>query len=228
MATFIRNRWQALPGMGGSFGPEYATDDRWMSKSGYGMIMCYLSDDNGKSWHRSKTVLDGVFLKDHLQYDVMLQEPGVVELNDGRLMMFCRSDAGYLVLSWSEDCDESWTPCRMSNIVSPLSPASIERIPNSDTLLMVWNNHSGVDTSLTGKRTPLFMAVSGDDGQTWEEERVLENNPNGWYCYTAIHFARSHVLLGYCAGDRRENNGLAETRVVRIPLKWLYSHATAD
>jgi hypothetical protein len=51
---------------------------------------------------------------------------------------------------------------------------------------------------------------------------VLQDNPHGWYCYTAMTFVDDHVLLAYCAGDRRENNGLAMTQATRIPVEWLY------
>ncbi len=172
------------------------TNGCWTSKSAYGTIMCYLSDDSGNSRHRSKSVLDGVSPEDPLKERVMLQEPGVVELDDGRLMMFCRTDAGRQYLSWSIDKGDSWTPLRPSNIISPLSPASMERIPNSSKLLLLWNNHDGIDADLKGKRTPLCAAVSKDNGQTWEQERVLENNPHGWYCYTAIHFTRITCYRG--------------------------------
>jgi hypothetical protein len=62
------------------------------------------------------------------------------------------------------------------------------------------------------------MAVSRDEGVTWEKIKTLENDPHGWYCYTAIHFTGDHVLLSYCA-----RHGLAETHIVRFPLKWVYA-----
>jgi hypothetical protein len=192
----------------------------WQKPDWKGTVMCYISDDNGASWHRSKDAQKGF---DEERKRISAQEPGVVELQDGRLMMFCRTDAGSQYLSYSDDKGESWTPLKRSNIISPLSPASIERIPGTGHLLMLWNDHKGIDTRLNGKRTPLCAAISRDEGQTWENEAVLESNPHGWYCYTAIHFAADNVLLGYCAGDRRENNGLAITQISRIPLKWLYS-----
>jgi hypothetical protein len=105
---------------------------------------------------------------------------------------------------------------------SPRSPATIERIASTGDLLLVWNDHREIDRSLAGKRTPLCTAVSSDDGQTWSNVRVLQDNPHGWYCYTAMTFVDDHVLLAYCAGDRRENNGLAMTQATRIPVEWLY------
>ena len=195
------------------------SEGRWKKASEYGTVMCYLSDDGGHSWHRSKTQRDGYPQNGAKGKRVMLQEPGVVELKNGRVMMFCRTDAKSQYISFSDDQGESWTLFNSSNIVSPLSPASIERIPDGGGLLMVWNNHEGIPPGLEGKRTPLCVAISRDEGVNWENLKVLEDNPHGWYCYTAIHFVGKHVLLSYCAGDRRENNGLAVTQVTRFPLE---------
>ena len=78
------------------------------------------------------------------------------------------------------------------------------------------------DPTGAGKRTPFNTAVSKDDGQTWEHKRTLDDDPHGWYCYTAIEFVDDRVLLGHCAGDRR-TGGLATTRITMFNVDWLYS-----
>lgn len=176
-------------------------------------ILCYYSDNNGRTWKNGKSVRsDG---------SVILQEPGVVELKDGRLMMFCRSDGGSQYISFSENQGFSWSEFRSSEIVSPLSPASIERIPSTGDLLMIWNNSIPVSGE-AGKRTPLNAAISKDDGIRWENIKILEDDPDGWYCYTAIEFSGNQVLLGYCAGNRRTGNGLETTQITTFPVGWLY------
>jgi hypothetical protein len=153
---------------------------------------------------------------------VMVQEPGVVALDDGRLMLFCRTDDGCQYVAYSSDEGTSWSPLRASAIISPRSPASIKRIPTTGDLLLVWNNHAGIDPALAGKRTPLSTAISDDEGAHWRHLRVVEGDPDGWYCYTAIAFAGEHVLLAHTAGDRRMTNGLATLQVTRLPVAWLY------
>jgi len=187
----------------------------WPKWTSQGTALCYLSDDCGKTWRRSQSELDG---RASESKRVTVQEPGAIELKDGRVMMFCRTNAGCQYLSFSNDGGDRWSPLVSSSILSPVSPASIERIPTTGDLFMVWNNHEGIDPSLKGKRTPLTVAVSRDEGKTWERVRNIETNPHGWYCYTAIEFVADHVLLAYCAGDRRENNGLAFLQVSRLPL----------
>ncbi len=184
-----------------------------------GRVMCWLSDDGGRSWKRSRSMLTA-FSENGKR--LIAQEPGVVQLKDGRVMMFVRSNAGCQLLSFSEDDGDTWSTLIPSEIISPVSPASIERIPATGDLLLVWNDHDGIRAELRGKRTPFRAAVSSDDGRTWNHLKTIADNPHGWYCYTAIHFVEDHVLLGHCAGDRRENNGLAETWVTRFPVDWLY------
>ncbi|MBI3465818.1 MAG: exo-alpha-sialidase [Planctomycetes bacterium] len=187
-----------------------------------GRIMCYLSDDLGRSWRRSQTTMTA---SDAAGKRVTVQEPGVIELRGGRLMMYCRSNAGSQYVSFSSDGGDTWSPLGPSKIISPLSPASIKRIPQTGDLLLAWNNHENVDELHRGKRTPLAVAISRDEGQTWERAKTLEDDPDGWYCYTAIEFAGDHVLLGHCAGIRTKGMGLGVTQITRFDLQWLYDGA---
>jgi hypothetical protein len=137
-------------------------------------------------------------------------------------MMFMRTDRGPQYVSFSADDGETWVPVRESNIVSAkFSPASIARIPSTDDLLLVWNDHRRVNGGPQRERTPLRVAISPDDGKTWTKAKTLEDDPNGWYCYTAIEFVGDRVLLGHCAGDRR-TGGLCLTQITLVDLKWIY------
>ena len=114
--------------------------------------------------------------------------------------MFIRSDAGVQLVSYSKDRGETWSEAKRSQLHSPVSPATIERIPSTGDLLVAWNNHRNVDERHKGKRTPFAVAISKDEGETWTNLKTLEDDPNGWYCYTAMEFVDDHVLLGHCAG----------------------------
>jgi sialidase-1 len=184
--------------------------------SGRAVALCFLSDDGGKTWRASREEREGP-----PGSKTGLQEPAVVELKDGRLMMLYRTDQGCQYRSHSADGGETWSPPEPTDIKSPVSPASVKRIPKTGDLLLVWNDHANVDDAHRGKRTPLNVAISRDEGQTWEHTRTLEDDPEGWYCYTAIAFVDGRVLLGYCAGDRRVGL-LNRTRIVAFNLDWLY------
>ncbi|UCC99311.1 MAG: exo-alpha-sialidase [Phycisphaerales bacterium] len=184
-----------------------------------GVVMCYLSDDTGKTWRRSRDSFKGYGPNGQR---ITVQEPGIIELKDGRLMMFMRTNAGSQYICYSQDGGETWSRAGPSNLASPLSPASVERIPGTGDLLCVWNDHSGIHSYPAGCRTPLCMAVSRDEGKTWSRSRVIEGNPDGWYCYTAITFVGNRALLAYCAGDK-EVGRLNRLKVLAVSGNWLNS-----
>jgi len=175
-----------------------------------GSALCFLSDDEGRSWRQSETVLEAP-----PESKAGLQEPAVIELKDGRLMMLCRTDMGSQYRSWSDDGGVTWSAAEATDILSPLSPASIERVPKTGDILLAWNDHRGIADELKPYRTPFTIAVSNDEGLTWRRILTLEDDPNGWYCYTAMEFTDEALLLAYCAGDRR-TGGLNATQITRI------------
>ena len=184
-------------------------------------VVTYSSDDNGATWRRGQSRLR-VRTPDGIQHPA--QEPGVVELRDGRVLLWIRTDAGCQYFCNSSDRGETWTEPRPSPFVSPLSPASMKRLPTGD-LLALWNDHATRPEMKTrgpkwayGARTPRAAVVSRDDGATWDAVRLIEDEPDGWYCYTAIHpLDDGTVLLAYCAYEE-----LAHSRIVKVPVAWFY------
>lgn len=179
------------------------------------MALWYLSDDEGQSWREAET-----WWALPVRGRTGLQEPGVVELANGDLLSWARTDQGTQFGFRSTDRGETWSAPQATPLSSPVSPASIKRLPGSAELLAVYNDHSGRFPHVAGKRTPLVAAISSDDGASWPKRRVLENDPDGWYCYTAIHFVEDAVLLAYCAGDSKVG-GLNRLRIRRVTLQWL-------
>lgn len=182
--------------------------------SNTGRLFSYYSDDNGNSWKAGNEVPN--------PNKILTQEPGIVELKNGNILMFIRTDRGAQYQSFSKDRGMSWTAVEQSNIASPLSPASIQRIPLTGDLLIVWNNNDGHVPEIKGKRTPLCAAVSKDDGVSWGNIKVIESDTDGWYCYTAIYFSKKSVLMGYCAGSQSKKTHLSKTNITRVNLNWLY------
>ena len=178
-----------------------------------GVARCFLSDDDGRSWRASATIAAPEGSRSGLQ------EPLVVELKDGRVLMLQRTDRGVQYRSFSRDGGETWSAAEPSELRSPLSPASIERLPSGE-LLLVWNDHADAPPALRGKRTPLRAAISKDEAATWSPAKTLEDAPDGWYCYTAMEVVGDHVLLAYCAGDPKVGP-LNRTQITRVPLSWL-------
>lgn len=185
-----------------------------MEWSGKGDIFAYYSDDNGQTWQSSEEVPN--------PEGIVLQEPGVVELKDGSILMVIRSNAGVQCYSFSRDRGKTWSEVEKSTLVSPVSPATIERIPGTGDLLAIWNNNLSEDPDRAKLRTPLNASISRDEGKTWENVKTLEDDPDGWYCYIAMEFVGEEVMLGYCAGNRPAGTGLSVTNLSKVSMDWLY------
>ncbi len=181
----------------------------WDSRA---LVLWYLSDDEGNTWREAE---DWWALP--ARTHTGLQEPGVVELADGRLFSWMRTDQGAQFGCYSTDSGNHWPLPEKTQLQSPESPASIKRLPGSPELLALFNDHSGRFEFPRAKRTPLVAALSKDGGKTWPQRKLLETDPNGWYCYTAIHFTQDALLLAYCAGDPRVG-GLNRLRLHRLTL----------
>lgn len=187
----------------------------WEKADWNGEVGVYYSDDAGATWSRSPEWRQA---HDPAGKRVAAQEPGLVERRDGSVLMFIRTGAGEQYRSLSSDRGLSWSPPEPMGVASPQSPASIERLPGSDSLVLVWNDHSALPPGERKARTPLSLAVSEDDGATWSLARVLEGDTQGWYCYTAMEFVDDALLLAYVAGEQSPGRHLSASRIRRIPL----------
>lgn len=192
-------------------GEELFTDSR-------SEVVFFCSDDDGVTWHP----LEGKCCMPCLKNCTSgLQEPGVLELAPGILWGFARTDLGRAYEMYSVDNGNTWTGPEPSRFTAPNSPLSMKRDRNGD-IWAVWNpipEYNGRERStdiFTGGRTPYVLAVSRDNGQTFSEGMVFEDEKDHGYCYCAIHFLRDGVLLGYCAGGPEDGSCLARTRIRRI------------
>lgn len=184
---------------------------------GPGRIVVYLSDDMGKSWRRSDSVLDTNAAGSRVNF----MEPGVVEVNAHRTLMVIRTKLGRQYFSESMDQGQTWATPQPSPLISSEAPATIVRIPSTSDLLAVWDDLSNeppkVRLAQPPVRRPLVAALSRDGGHSWERSKLLEDLPGHGYCYTAIAFARERVLLAYCA--HKSAYGLETTQISSFALR---------
>jgi len=198
--------------------PIYRDGDK--SADWRGIAMWFLSDDEGKTWYES----DLWWALPVPMKRTGLQEPGVVELDNGTILSWARTSTGVQYGFQSTDGGKTFSAPYPTSLVSPCSPASIKRIPGSPDLLAIYNDHSGRFPFVKDRRTPLVAAISKDGGITWPIRKAIETDLDGHYCYTAIHFVGDYVLLGYCAGSLTDKKryGLNPNRIRRIKIDWLY------
>lgn len=187
----------------------------WESFNGKGVARFFYTDDMGKIFREapdfgSLNVLSGTDL----------QEPGVVELEDGHLFCYTRTDLGCQYTSHSYDYGMTWEPFVPSQFTSPVSPLSIKKVPGKEIYVAVYNpTPTPKDKPKYGwGRTPLILKTSTDGCRTFGKPMVIEDDPESGYCYTAIYFTDDALLLAYCAGGPDDGGCLNRLRIRKIPL----------
>lgn len=191
--------------------------DNWESWDSRGLTLWYYSDDEGTTWKESDN-----WWALPVASRSGLQEPGVVELKEGKIYSWSRTDRGAQFQYWSTDDGKSFGPPERSPFVTPNSPLSIKRVPGTNLLLAVFNDHSGrvPVPKAANQRAPLVISFSSDEARSWGPPLVIESDLAGWFCYTAIHFTDDAVLLAYVAGNQQLGR-LSRLRIRRIPFTWL-------
>ena len=185
---------------------------------GLGEVCFLYSDDDGETWAESPDTI----CKPFNGTGTGLQEPGVIELRDGLLWASARTDKMFQSESFSFDGGLHWTVAQPSRFTSPESPMKIARNPANGDIVAVWNpipNYNGrVRTRAGWGRTPIVYAISKDNGATWGEQRVIEDDPDCGYCYPSVFFTNDGAMLvSYCAGGPDDHICLA-----RLTMKKLY------
>ncbi len=159
---FHRHIWERKPPYGGCFSSSV-----W-------------SDDNGKTWTESKSRVVAPVFENYIGNNYGAVEPNLVQLNDGRIMMFIRTQNGWLYQSFSEDEGETWSEGKASIFHTSNSPANLLKLPDG-RIVVTWCNTGDPDISSFGKiythRDVLHMAISDDDGKSWKGFREVFRIP---------------------------------------------------
>jgi len=159
------------------------------------------SDDNGQTWHVSDSYVDLPMRG--------AMEPKIEQLKDGRLLMVMRTELGAVFKSYSEDGGCTWSKAQTTGLRAPESCPGLRRIPQTGDLVVVWNNslfdptfdHSGV-------RSPLSVAISKDEGATWENIKNIETDGQ-WEFTNPITYVTSEgkLLIAYEASKYESLTG---------------------
>ena len=141
--------------------PIQSCDEVWVADENQS-IGSYVSDDDGHSWRPSANrvclPLRGAM------------EPSIAPRADGSLLMSIRTQLGAVFLAESGDAGESWSRARTSGLRSPESCTCLRRLPDSDDLVLFWNDSEYIhDHHHLGIRSPLSAAISSDGGRSWRK-----------------------------------------------------------
>jgi sialidase-1 len=201
-------------------------------------VRCAWSDDHGRSW-RLSPALELPRVADSGESGCI--EPDVAQRADGSLLMAIRTAMGTVFRAESRDGGETWTGLRSLEVVGPVAPALLRRVPGTADLLLVWNWHYDWRERLAGRRQRLALAISNDGGDSWPlaRRRVLEDDPAHTASYPTCTFlpaaggSPAEAFITYRWGGRitgtydpDDPRGWISSKAVRLPLSRLSEEAT--
>lgn len=185
---------------------------------------CCYSDDNGDSWKVCSRWADLP------QRGAM--EPHIVELKDGRLLMYLRTQLGAVFQSDSLDGGETWSKPQTTALKAPESMPCLTKFPTTGDLLLIWN-HGPFDGNFDhyGKRTPLTTAISKDEGRHWQNFKDIETDPVWEFTNPSCHFtSRGKVIITYVASKMDNPNppgrlgrSIMPLKAVVADVEWFYT-----
>ena len=178
-----------------------------------GVVIAY-SDNDGESW----SALDHTFPLPFSGDMISMAEPGLYELQDGELWMWCRTLCGHQYESRSRDNGVTWTPVFPNfYFTSPDSPMRVKDV--GAYTVAVFNPVPCLctreDYTVRGsiRRTPLVCAVSEDRARSFDPSHsgvggnamiafanrafLLEDDTSSTYCYPSVMAVQDGFLVAY-------------------------------
>ena len=179
------------------------TSMKLLHNPGRHSVLTYGSDDDGVTWTPSN-IID---LGGNGHHDGVT-EASLIELNDGRLLEYIRTNWGQLWRAFSNDGGRSWHPHGPAGIDAGSTPPFLERLQDG-RIVLLWNRKfpqgetswplSGGDgiwsaTPASNFREELSISFSEDECDTWAPPVVIARNEGGEACYPYLFEPEPGVL----------------------------------
>jgi len=150
-----------------------------------------LSYDRGRTWRRGRLVpIDHTSFpgKGVIQPALWESEPGVVH-------MLLRSSCGWACRSDSTDGGRTWSPAVKTSLPNNNSGIDLTQLPDG-RLVCAYNPVA----TPGGPRSPLVLAVSNDNGHSWEDVAVIEKEDplvDAEFSYPSVILDGKDVVITY-------------------------------
>ena len=193
-----------LPVHGGTGSQGKQKNDAW----------CYLSDDKGKTWRRSKGTIKLPMRG--------AMEASIAEMSDGELVLSLRTQLGGPFITRSADGGETWSPAQPSGLVGPESCTCLRRIPGTDLLVLFWNSSTYLaNHHHYGERTPLSVATSRDGGRSWRKTGDIETEKGvGYFNLNCTFTSSGRAIVTYAVAKPAWQNRAISLKCAVIPKAW--------
>ncbi len=140
-----------------------------------------ISYDDGRTWTKTPDINAG---------NVKMIQPTLWQSADGSVHMFTRTNSGKIYRSDSTDNGKTWSDAYATNIPNNNSGIDLD-VDGAGRIFLAYNN-----TGIPGIRTPLSLAVSLDDGQTFTKILTFERGL-AEYSYPAIVIKGDTIHITY-------------------------------
>lgn len=167
------------------------------------------SSDGGKTWvksepiaiaglvyHGEKTAESRIEVSEQSFFGRGIIQPTLWESERGHVHMLMRSSEGKLYRADSADYGKTWSSPKPTALENNNSGIDVVKL-SSGTLILCFNP-VGINW---GPRTPICLAASRDNGQTWKQIMTLEKS-EGEYSYPSISRAGNAVCVSYTSNRK--------------------------
>ncbi|MCX7425250.1 MAG: FG-GAP-like repeat-containing protein [Planctomycetia bacterium] len=176
-----------------------------------------ISTDDGQTWQNGGDT-DADYPKTSDGAVLGTDEPAIVELDDGSVLMLARTGSTHLYEARSTDEGRTWTDVKPSPLLGSNAPAALCRfdVAGRRGILCVWDNAVA--------RYPLCAAASFDGGKTWSEPKDVAGPTDGHQAsYPSCEQAADGALVEVWQQD---TPGGRDVRCARFDLAWLLGDRT--
>jgi predicted neuraminidase len=147
------------------------------------------SEDHGKTWTPTNYLQIN---RDSIPGEGVIQ-PALWESERGKVHMLLRSSAGIICRSDSEDSGKTWSVVYATSMPNPNSGIDVVKLQNNK-LVLIFNP----DNENWGARSPLSLAVSNDNGKTWDPVIEIEQgNEDDEFSYPSVIAFGDTVAVTY-------------------------------
>lgn len=182
---------------------------------------CFYSDDKGHTWKKSNEITVNLPSKGR-KTSPAAEEPAVIELRDGRLLMLMRTYVGWFYKSYSTDGGASWSEPVNSGIPAPGAMPTLVRMPNTGDLLLLFNYGEPHENDGPFPRNRMASAISQDEGRNFSSIRILDGNSEfpGKMTMANVTFLGDTALVFYSKSPTKKNFYSWMQQV--MPVQWFY------
>lgn len=165
-----------------------------------------ISYDDAQTWQKSELVpmrrscfeiqmVDRPYNKYYCFGKGVIQ-PSLWQDETGDVHMFLRSTSSRIFRSDSKDGGKTWCTAYDTGLPNNNSGLDLVKLPDGN-LVLAYNPRENLPNYYKGPRTPLVLAYSKDNGEHFEELKVLEDGPGGFAYPAIICNDKNEILVTY-------------------------------